>query len=88
VATAAAWGVVAVIAAVVWWFVPVRVRNMIVTAIATRTPSAAAAVPSLIRNRGVSGSMGCDVNMVCSVLWWAAVRPGGLMGVPSSVGGL
>jgi len=64
VAVAAGWEVVAVIAAVVWWFVPVRVRNMIVTAIATSTPSAVTIVPRLIGNRGVRGSMGCGVYMV------------------------
>jgi len=79
VVLAAAWGVVKLIATVVWWGVLVRVRNMIVIAIATRTPSAVAVAAGLIRTRGVSGSMGSDVNMVCSVLVWAAVRPGGLM---------
>jgi hypothetical protein len=68
----AAWVVVGEAATVVWWFAPVSARNVIVAAIATRTPIVAAAVPGLIRNRGVSGPMGCDVNMACSVLVWAA----------------
>ena len=29
--------------------------------------------------------MGCGLYMVCSVWVWAAARPGGLMGGPSSV---
>jgi len=54
-AVAAAAGVVAVVAAVVRRFVPVRVRNMIVTAIATRTPSAVSSAPGLMRSRGGEG---------------------------------
>jgi predicted ATPase/DNA-binding SARP family transcriptional activator len=86
VAVAAACEVVAVVATVVWWFVPVRAMNMIVTAIATRMPSAVNSVPGLIRTRGVMGSMGRGVNMVCSVLWWAAARPGGLTGLRARLG--
>jgi hypothetical protein len=88
VAGAAAWEVGAGVAMVVWWFVPVSVINPIVTTIATSTPSAPSSAPGVIRNRGVLRVMLCGVDMVCSVCGGPRVRPGGLMGRPSSVGAL
>lgn len=70
--TLAAWEVVGEAATVVWWFAPVSARNMIVAAIATSTPTAVSAVRGVIRNRGMTGAMGCGVDMICSVLVWAA----------------